>query len=374
MSIHSRNDWTVGLTGRPLEDALAAAQVLLARHSEETVERVELDRSGGIAIRTSQGRWLNHGEAGFSELDPAADSRLGLSALLRASQSARQCRVLAYRPGRRMVVRRTVNGADHVLKGYPAGKASTASSRLILLDRALSGAPLKAPSHLRFLDEYGCIEMPWIEGRRLEILASAASAFDRIGRSIRSMQQSGEAHTPLPRHDRAAELDVLEERRRRLGLVSAEPPADWPALAARLEEAKNAVSATPAVLCHRDLHDGQFLHAERDILLLDADLLCLAEPELDIANLVAHLALRQLQDPARVRQKDVDACARKLLRGYNRSEDPEFWARLRWYQASAFARLALVYDLRPRWKPLCPQLTVLGQRCLDDLERLVSIA
>ena len=56
---------------------------------------------------------------------------------------------------------------------------------------------------------------------------------------------------------------------------------------------------------------------------------------------------------------------KQFLLGLARNEEPGFWERLRFYQATTFCRLALIYELRPNWSPLVPDLVTMGMRCLE---------
>ena len=49
------------------------------------------------------------------------------------------------------------------------------------------------------------------------------------------------------------------------------------------------------------------------------------------------------------------------------SHDEEFVTRLRFYRATAFLRLALVYVIRPRWHGLAPRLVHLGSLDADPV-------
>ena len=117
------------------------------------------------------------------------------------------------------------------------------------------------------------------------------------------------------------------------------------------------------------MHDGQWLLDEDSACLLDFDLLCLAEPELDLANFAAHLELRRFQHPDRINREDVKSCRSEWRAGAGLAVDPESKSRFRFYRASTFARLALVYQLRSRWLPLVPNLMARCERDLEWLER-----
>jgi len=118
---------------------------------------------------------------------------------------------------------------------------------------------------------------------------------------------------------------------------------------------------------HRDLHDGQFLVNGPSLALLDFDLLARGEPELDLANLTAHITLRSLQGGVSATRANTEEASEALIEGYHSSDDEWFPTRLRLYQASTFLRLALLYTLRLPWRHLSPALIDISNRCLDDL-------
>ena len=60
------------------------------------------------------------------------------------------------------------------------------------------------------------------------------------------------------------------------------------------------------------------------------------------------------------------ACGEAFMEGLGWENDAAFWARLRFYEATSFLRLALIYSLRPRWKHLHGQLTEMGSLCLEE--------
>jgi Ser/Thr protein kinase RdoA (MazF antagonist) len=93
-------------------------------------------------------------------------------------------------------------------------------------------------------------------------------------------------------------------------------------------------------LIHRDLHDGQILIDDEHLGVIDADLLAIGDPALDLANLLVHLELRAEQGLL-----EVPATARKaLLSGYR--PDAGVLAALPAYEEATRNRLRAVYALR----------------------------
>ena len=170
----------------------------------------------------------------------------------------------------------------------------------------------------------------------------------------------------LPVHGPSEELDVVDtllDRARRAG--ASVPPA-FPEVRRRLVAELPPWHEDAGRPAHRDLHDGQVLEHGGELVLLDFDLLSRADPLLDVANMLSHLKLRELQGLCGARSGTVDACGRPLLEGLGRDSEPGARDRLRFYQAATFLRLVLVYALRRRWEHLGPDLLELASRCVDD--------
>ena len=132
-----------------------------------------------------------------------------------------------------------------------------------------------------------------------------------------------------------------------------------PALLARLQQALDGLRASAAKLqagayvpSHRDFYDKQILVDGEHSALLDLDMACLAEPELDLGNFLAHLHLRELQGSL--------SGAGPLSIEFTR----HYWARggviepvrLEFYEACTHLRLACVYLVRPQWTGLTDRL------------------
>ena len=120
-----------------------------------------------------------------------------------------------------------------------------------------------------------------------------------------------------------------------------------------LEQLRLKLCAVPAqdpVLAHRDLHDKQvFFDAERNTMgLIDCDTLALAEPALDLANLLVHLDLRQAQG---LLGAATAATAAAQLRE-TASLLGVSTQRLDAYAAATRLRLACVYSFRPSYRAL----------------------
>ena len=296
---------------------------------------------------------------------PLAESAV-LAALLAAGDGRLEVRPLSYKPMRRCALELR-RGATPLLfaKCY---RGSLAPLRRVQHELAAARARgtlglLDAATPCGVVDECGLLLWRPAEGRALtELLAGseAEPAAAAVGGAIADLHDSD---VDWPRAYRPE--DELGTLGRWVGITA----GAFPDRAARLYEIREALGKRAAEhpverLCpsHRDLHDGQVLVRGEGVIFLDFDTACRAEPELDVANLLAHLKLRALERPA----LRVEPLAHVLLAGYAaRRPEPLCGARLGWYLASALLRLACVHAFRPTW-------TSLSGALLDEAARLVQ--
>jgi Ser/Thr protein kinase RdoA (MazF antagonist) len=156
----------------------------------------------------------------------------------------------------------------------------------------------------------------------------------------------------LPRHDPTAEALVVDRWLRpvtRWGLL---PPLADETLDELLGPLLHDPPTAPSLL-HRDLHDKQVvLEPDGRIGLLDLDTASVGEPALDIANVLAHLDLRQRQG---LLTPMAAATARSAFLD-GASPGPATMARVPVYGVAAQLRLAAVYALRPPWRVVAASL------------------
>lgn len=175
-----------------------------------------------------------------------------------------------------------------------------------------------------------------------------AADLSRVGATLRSFHQAPWPQKPSRPHDAAAELDVTRDWLSRATAFGLLPSQAWES---RLESAATLLSGDSPTLVrvHRDLHDKQLvLAAGRPPGLLDLDLATSGEAALDLANLLAHLELRQLQGRCDTRR--ARSCAEAFLAGY--APDPDTRARIEGYRATTRCRLAAVYAFRNAPSPV----------------------
>lgn len=350
--------------------ALAALERALGPGTaSHAVERCELARDGRLWIHTrvhGTRRWFAHDGAALTERVPADERELpALAELLDARGTALD--IVAWRPGRRLVAFDARAGAGSpplVHKLVRAGRGGAARERHEVAQFAAAGAfavPRLQPRHAATSAD--ALAFTFVAGRELD-LARDAERCAEIGRGLARFQRGAESAS-LAAHTRADELAVLDRAAERWNLAVGELPESWRGVRTALEGAAHADGRS--VLAHRDLHDGQFLVDGHTLALLDFDLLARAEPELDVANLLEHLALCERQSVRGANSARVRAAQAALLGGLGAAGVELDPAALAFYRATTALRLALVHGLRPRWHSLAEPLSAHAARFLVEL-------
>ncbi|WP_349829437.1 phosphotransferase [Brevibacterium litoralis] len=276
--------------------------------------------------------------------------------------------LLVHRAGRRAVVRR-VDGAfvKHLRSGRAQGVAGT-SAALADLCRAHG---IDAPEVLECGNGHVVFSPLMGSSAGLETLDAALGVWAAHWPGL--VTDSSFVGGSLPVHGPAEEAAVVDTW---IDHLLTFRPASWvdgsvdrlrvlalrarKALMGQGRETGQDLTPTPGsdhaaarghdrlVVAHRDLHDGQVLwDADTGALgLLDFDTAALAEPELDVANLLVHLWLRAdqgLWSQSRARR------AHKIVRGVSDrlGLDP---VRLDAYRLATAVRLVGVYGFRPAWQ------------------------
>lgn len=353
-----------------LDDAVAALERELGPGSaSETVERCELARDGRLWIHArvhGARRWFEHDGRALAERVPADERALPeLAALLDARAPALE--IVSWRPGRRLVAfeRSARAGAPPLVhKLVRAGRGDGARARHALARNAALGAftvpALMSEDAGRTPD---ALAFAFVAGRELDLARDVDRCAD-IGRGLARFQRAP-ASESLAVHTRADELAVLDRAAERWHAAAGELPAGWAHVRAALEHAAHADGRS--VLAHRDLHDGQFLVDGNALALLDFDLLARAEPELDVANLLEHLALCERQAVRGANAVRVRAAQAALLGALSAAAVELDRSALAFYRAATALRLALVHGLRPRWRTLAEPLSAHATRFLAEL-------
>jgi hypothetical protein len=335
----------------PDQFTLDGATWELVRAWPRTAEEIPLELVDPDGTRVV-GRWFSDPERAIREqrrtpgavigddprllLQPrGADRRLReLGALL-----AEGATLVAHRPQRRAVVR-TRSGT--FLKLTRPGRAELLARRHDQLRTALQGHG-RVPDVLAVSDDR--IELAAMHGSPPCGTPDRADrdhdgCWEAVGHGLAALAVAVPPDD-LPVHDAPAEAEVTRRwldravAAERLPRAAPEPVLD----------ALTTGTPTPMGVSHRDLHDGQLLFDTGPPGMLDPDTLAVAEPALDLANLLVHLDLRVEQGhlSARARSRARD----RIVAGV--APDGPTLHRVSAYEAVCRLRLAAVYAFRPRW-------------------------
>ena len=269
-----------------------------------------------------------------------------------------RARVVGYKPARRCSLRLTGAGPEAgelFGKLLPPAVAREQWRVHAAIERAFAlgmrpGIEAAAPE--RIVPELGLLLWRPREGRSVHDLlgGDAARAVAAAGAALGALHASPTAWTET--HSPERELATL-------GMWVGAAAAAFPERARALYAAEDGVRAAaaraatgPLLPAHRDFYDKQVLLAAGRIVLLDFETACRAEPELDVANFLAHLELRRLQR----RQPLEGELEERFTTAYESVANRPDRRRLLWYRAGALLRLACVYAFREGWGALSNDL------------------
>lgn len=351
-----------------MSDRLAAAvrEVRLVCSGLTEVVRADIDDAGVLmltALDDGKTRWFTLDDRGLIERQPEHDSKLPLAARLRLSQD---WRVLSYRPGRRVVVHVQHGEQAGVLKGHKKSRSARAAVHQGMAEETMRRGAFRVPRLLQHDGQHEALVFEFLDAREVELGVGCKRHYARLGELL-AVFQGDENATILKPFTALDELEVLERWRGKVEAATGSLPPGWLQARALLAERARTLPTPGFGLCHRDLHDRQVHLVGDSIALFDFDLLCRADVALDPGNLVAHLRWRGLQGLHGADPAGIGALEEAFLGGLGRSGEPGFAARLDFYTASAFLRLALVYRLRPRWSARVPDLISWAGTAMDDL-------
>lgn len=272
-------------------------------------------------------RMLDEAEALLALARVRADVALPGSAGLGAT-------VIAHRPGRRAVLRTP----DGFVKLTRASRFAGVADRA---ERVTGLATLRSPRILARDDARATLTLEAVGERTLFDAGSELSddefltVWRTVGRGLGEL--AGLDGAGLPRHGVDEELAAV---RRALDAGGVQAGDEY----ARVERSLQGGSGVEGVL-HRDLHDKQLLVPAVGIApvgLIDVDTLAVGERALDVANLVVHLELREVQGVLPKGRARVAIAA--LREGLG---DDSVWERVPAYAAATRLRLAGIYAARP---------------------------
>lgn len=262
-------------------------------------------------------------------------------------------RLVAWRPGRRAVVRLATTRGVFWLKLLDAKSWRRAARAFAAVGAPLAPLRLATPLALRpELCGYVAASAPGVPLRNL--LATGEVAMTTLARSVMAL-----AYTQV-----AGELPVLDFQKARAATLGSLQNAlslrpDLGDLAQRLAALVAVPAPAPVGFVHGDLHDKQIFVDADGATVIDLEGMGVGDPRFDVVNLAEHLRLRERQ-----RGEPDSGRADELLSRCGLCPDDAVTLAFR---AVVRARLCGVYALRPRWTRL---VDVLHTEVQDLLERL----
>ena len=227
------------------------------------VRRVAVERQGAIHIEVHEAgrqRFFVFEANELCELQPQNDPKIPLVSELHPDGFAADHVIISYRPGRRIVLGPASGSDGNIIKAYKKSRAAQAAERYAVALSACEQGGFDVPELLQYEPGMDCLIMAKRLGQAPAITTDAAAVWMGIGTCLRRFQQS-RVTDGLQEFSYRDELDVLDERARRLLLCLPTLPVRWQPGRERLEEAAADLLPVAKGLAHRDLHDGQFIVA-----------------------------------------------------------------------------------------------------------------
>jgi len=302
-------------------------------------------------------------DGAVGELQPADDRELPAAALLgderRLADALRAAvgtiaapRLIAWRPGRRAVVR--VRRGEELLFVKFLDRKTWRRATATFAALADAPPPLVFARATQLLPELCAYVAPAAPGSSLRdhLARGIAPPWPLVDAALAALARTTTAPS-MPCHDFAAARDATVKMLRKAAPLA-------PRLLALAERMAACAPPTPGTtgFVHGDLHDKQIFLAERTAHLIDLEGIGAGDPAFDLANLAEHLRLRALQQTGA-----DDGSADALLDRLQTDVDD----RLRW-RVCVRARLCGVYALRPRWATLTERLMSEVEEVLCDIE------
>jgi phosphotransferase family enzyme len=294
---------------------------------------------------------------------PSGSGAVGAAVLLQARGADRRLRslaplasrpgstLLAHRAERRAVLRIGTGPGQRYARVLPPERVA-AAARVLRTGRRLLDGALATPVPTEVDESRGVIVTPALPGTPLHELLGSREGLEHagaVGRALRALHAA--APSPeLASHGPVEEARVLKEWIERVDRHAARLAGRVRGVAERVLDQLERAPAGALAPAHRDFHDGQVLVHRAGVSLVDLDTLCLAEPPLDLANMLVHLELRALQRLCT--PEWAEAARTALVEGYGARPDE----RVRMYADATRLRLVCVYAFRPRWSAVVPPL------------------
>jgi hypothetical protein len=215
--------------------------------------------------------------------------------------------LLKEKPGRRRTLRAIGARGSAIVKTYASERAPTVGARVKAL-RAGPAEPL-VPEVLMVDWRLRTVVLTDVPGRPLRAALMRGEAADcrRAGAALGAWHSAWHSRDPAPlrQHTAERELELLDRRANR---------APAPLRHAVRRAARGLTGGWPlATVVHRDLYEEQILLGDL-VGLIDLDDVAIGPPELDVGNLLAHIALLSLRSG-----RPLGSPRDELLAGYSGS-------------------------------------------------------
>lgn len=278
-------------------------------------------------------------DGGVEVYEPGTDHGLpGLSAVVGLAGGPEH--VVAHRLARRALV----HHGGQWIKVVRRAKVDALARRHQVVASLVAGTGLRVPALVAVDERRGALVLDHLEGIAMLDHPDPVAAAEQVAATLIRWARLRPPRS-LPIHGPDAEHAVLSSWARAASRHHAIPPAARSAFAAAVASAAVALSrlgARPLTLSHRDLHDAQLLVDGDHVGVLDLDTASLADPALDLGNLLAHVDLAAAL--GRLDAASTDAVQGALCTAL---ADRRHHAAVEAYRAAARARLVAVHAFRP---------------------------
>src|SRR5262245_55278264 len=295
------------------------------------------------------------GGSGVEELEPAADPELAaarlfekksrlLRALAPALPDAESAQLVAWRPGKRAVVRVQAPSGTWFVKFLDRKTYRRAERTFAQL--AAAPLPLVFARATAFLPEHHAYVAPAAAGTCLRELFATQAPVDRAPVDWALLDAAVHALAATPVDDEGPRIDFATAQDAGVRMLQKGQVLvpDLAPLAPRLA-ALTAPATVRAGFVHGDLHDRQLFLTHERVHLIDLEGVGHGDANFDLVNLAEQARLRALQQAGA-----DDGIGSAFLDRFALAD-----VRLRW-AICVRARLCGVYALRPRWSALTARL------------------
>ncbi len=279
-----------------------------------------------------------------------------------------ECRILAYRPGRRAAVAYQPESGQssrpYVLgKVHHNGRGQELIGRHLLLSEQLpllSDGRIRVPIPEGYYPDLHMAGFSWAQGTAVRgSRETIEAAVDVLGTLHRTCIED------LPYFGVQDECTIIERWRMVLEDLSDKHLGLAARLARRITRLAARVHTEKRRTVHRDFYQSQFIVTRRTVTLLDLDTLALADPAIDLGNLIAHLCLAE----APVSKCDVDAMVGAIIHRYQARNLCVDRRSLLFYTASALFRVGAVHAMRTSTAARSPMLWQIAEMLLSRNEQ-----